>query len=230
VRPVVYLLPGLLCDEAVWRAQARRLSVTHQVRVPNFFGYSSLPDMARAVLAEAPDRFALAGHSMGGRVALEAMRLAPERVERLALLNTGIHDVREGEAARRQVLVDLAYREGMKALAAAWVPPMVAPERAGEAALLDDIATMVCRATPEIFHGQIRALLARPTVRELLPAIRCPVAVVGARQDGWSPLAQHEEMAALIAGAQLTCIEDCGHFSPLERPAAVTDALVRWLA
>ena len=119
MKSAVYLLPGLLSDEAVWRAQERRLSATHDVRVPRFFGFSSLTDMARAVLAEAPERFALAGHSMGGRVALEIVRLAPGRVERLALLNTGIHGVREGEAERRQVLVDLAYRDGMAALAAA---------------------------------------------------------------------------------------------------------------
>ena len=230
MRPVVYLLPGLLCDEAVWRSQAKQLQETRDVRVPHFFGFSSLPDMARAVLAEAPARFALAGHSMGGRVALEIMRQAPERVERLALLNTGIHEAGEGEAERRQVLVDLAFAKGMEALAAAWAPPMVAPRRSGDAVLMGDIAAMVSRASPEIFRGQIQALLSRPVVRDLLGTIRCPVAVIGARQDGWSPYTQHQEIASLIAGAKLTCIEDCGHMSPLEQPAAVTEALACWLA
>jgi pimeloyl-ACP methyl ester carboxylesterase len=230
MRSVVYLLPGLLCDAAIWQAQTARLSLDFDVRVPNFFGYDSIPSMARGVLADAPEQFAVAGHSMGGRVALEIMRLAPERVERLALLNTGIHEVREGEAEKRQVLVDLAFAKGMKALAAAWAPPMVAPRRVNDAALMGEITAMVCRATPDIFHGQISALLNRPTVRELLGTIRCPVQVIGARQDGWSPVAQHEEIASLIPGTALTCIEDCGHMSPMEQPAAVAAALTRWLA
>jgi pimeloyl-ACP methyl ester carboxylesterase len=230
MRPVVYLLPGLLSDAAVWRAQAEHLSNTHDIRVPHFFGYDSIPAMARGVLAGAPARFALAGHSMGGRVAIEIMRLAPERVERLALLNTGIHEVREGEAAKRQVLVDLALAFGMEALAAQWAPPMVAPARVADAALMEEIAAMVCRATPEIFRRQIRALLNRPVVRDVLGAIACPTCVIGARHDGWSPLSQHEEIASLIAGATLVCVEDCGHFSPLERPDAVSTALANWLA
>jgi pimeloyl-ACP methyl ester carboxylesterase len=230
MRPVVYLLPGLLCDEAVWRAQSERLAVTHDVRVPFFFGYSSLPDMARSVLEVAPRRFSLAGHSMGGRVALEIMRLAPERVERLALLNTGIHEVRPGEAERRQALVNLAFDQGMEALAAAWVPPMVAPMRLQDAVLMDEITSMVCRATPEIFAGQIQALLDRPAVRDVLGVINCPVHVIGARQDGWSPLSQHEEIASLIQGACLKTIENCGHMSPMEQPSAIADILVEWLS
>ncbi len=229
MRSIVYLLPGLLSDAAAWRAQAQHLSETHEIRVPHFFGYDSIAAMARGVLAGAPDRFALAGHSMGGRVALEIMRMAPERVERLALLNTGIHAVREGEAAKRQVLVDLALAEGMEALAARWAPPMVAPDRAADATLMEEIAAMVCRATPESFRRQIRALLNRPPVRDVLGAIDCPTCVIGARHDGWSPLVQHEEIASLIPGSTLVCIEDCGHFSPLERPDAVSTALAAWL-
>lgn len=229
MRPIVYLLPGLLCDGEVWQAQARALAETYDVRVPLFYGFSSLVAMARSVLAQAPERFALAGHSMGGRVALEIMRLEPERVERLALLNTGIHEVQKGEAERRQVLVDIAYEHGMEALALAWAPPMVAPRRVKDAALMGAITAMVCRATPDIFHGQIRALLSRPAVRDVVSAIHCPVAVIAARDDGWSPLAQHEEIASLVRGAKLSCIENCGHMSPMEQPEAVSEALAAWL-
>lgn len=229
-QPVVYLLPGLLCDAAVWRSQAQALSVTHDVRVPHFFGYDSIPAMARGVLAEAPERFAVAGHSMGGRVAIEIMRQAPERVTRLALLNTGVHAVREGEAAKRQVLVDVAQSQGMEALAARWAPPMVAANRVSDTALMEEIAAMVCRATPEIFRRQVRALLNRPPAREVLAGIRCPTTIIGARQDGWSPLIQHEEIAAAIPDSTLICIEDCGHMSPLERPDAISRVLAHWLA
>ena len=228
--PSVYLLPGLLCDAAVWRHQARMLSRTHDVRIADFRGYDSLPAMARSVLGGAPERFTVAGHSMGGRVALEMMRLEPGRIERLALLNTGVHELRDGEAGKRQILVDLACAEGMEALAARWAPPMVAPNRLGDMALMEDITAMVCRSTPEIFRRQIRALVNRPPVRDVLGRIACPVHVIAADEDGWSPLAQHEEIVSLIPGARLVCIERCGHMSPMERPEAVTGALESWLA
>jgi len=228
-RQVVFLLPGLLCDDAVWRAQANLLSEIHEVRVPHFFGYDSIPAMARAVLAMAPARFSLAGHSMGARVAIEVVAQAPERVERLALLDTGVHDVRPGERETRQELVDLAYARGMEALAARWIPPMLAPARAGDAVLMAEISAMVCRATPLIFERQIRALLTRPSALAVLPRIACPVAAIVGRQDGWSPVSQHEEIVAAVPGARLTLIEDCGHMAPLEQPGAVGDILAEWL-
>jgi pimeloyl-ACP methyl ester carboxylesterase len=226
---VVFLLPGLLCDAAVWRSQANFLSDSHDVRIANFFGYDSLPAMARSVLAMAPARFSIAGHSMGARVAIEIVNQAPERVERLSLLDTGVHDVRPGEREARQELVNLANVEGMEALAARWIPPMVAPDRVGDAALMEEISAMVCRATPLIFARQIRALLARPSAQAVLPNIRCPVDVIVGRQDGWSPVSQHEEIVTAVPGARLTIIEDCGHMAPLERPEAVGDILTEWL-
>ena len=117
-REVLYLLPGLLCDRVTWAHQIEGLADVAEIRVPSFYGFDSLTAMADSVLAEAPERFAVAGHSMGARVALELVRAAPQRVERLALLDTGTHPVREGEAEKRQELVDLAFREGMAALAA----------------------------------------------------------------------------------------------------------------
>ncbi|MEJ0042338.1 MAG: alpha/beta fold hydrolase [Rhizomicrobium sp.] len=227
MKQVVFLLPGLLCDSAVWRSQVRLLAESHDVRVPHFFGYDSIPAMARSVLAMAPPRFCLAGHSMGARVAIEIAGQAPERVERLALLDTGVHDVRPGEREGRQELVDLAVSQGMEALAARWIPPMLAP--AAGPALMAEISAMVCRATPLIFARQIRALLTRPSARAVLPGIACPVDVIVGRQDGWSPVSQHEEIVALVPGARMTVIEDCGHMAPLEQPAAVGDSLARWL-
>ncbi|HEY0300904.1 MAG TPA: alpha/beta fold hydrolase [Rhizomicrobium sp.] len=226
---VVFLLPGLLCDAAIWRSQVRMLSGSGDVRVPHFFGYDSIPAMARAVLSMAPERFSLAGHSMGGRVAIEIVHQAPERVERLALLDTGVHAVRPAEAEARQELVELAFSQGMEALAARWIPPMIAPERAEDATLVEEITAMVCRATPLIFTRQIRALLARPPAMPVLPGIACPVQVIVGRQDGWSPVAQHEEIVAAVPGAKISVIEDCGHMAPLEQPKAVGDILAAWL-
>jgi len=228
-KKVVFLLPGLLCDAAVWRQQVRLLSPLYDVRVPHFFGYDSIPAMARGVLDSAPERFAVAGHSMGARVVIELFNQAPERVERLAILDTGTHPVREGEREARQVLVDIANRDGMEALAARWIPPMLAPAHADDPVLLDEITAMVCRATPLIFARQIRALLNRPDAEAVLPRIRCPLDVIVGREDGWSPIAQHEDIIARAGHGRLTVIEDCGHMAPQEQPDAVSDALLRWL-
>lgn len=228
-RPVVALLPGLLCDASVWAHQAAALGRDADVVVPDFHGVDSIAAMARAVLDAVPGRFALAGHSMGGRVALEVVRQAPERVERLALLDTGVHPRKPGEEAGRQALVDLARAEGMAALAARWLPPMVHPDRTADPSLMEPLTAMVCRATPALFEGQVRALLGRPDASGQLAAIACPTAVIVGRQDGWSPPAQHEAIAAAVAGATLTVIEDCGHMATVERPQAVTAALEAWL-
>jgi pimeloyl-ACP methyl ester carboxylesterase len=169
------------------------------------------------------------GHSMGARVALEMFRAAPQRVARLALLDTGAHPVREGEEAKRQILVDLAFEQGMGALADRWLPPMVHEARAGDPLLMEPLKAMVMRATPEHHQRQIRALLNRPDARPLLPTIRCPVLVMVGRQDIWSPLAQHEEIAALIPDSDLVVIEDSGHMSLVEQPDQVSKSLLRWL-
>jgi protocatechuate 4,5-dioxygenase alpha subunit len=166
---------------------------------------------------------------MGARVALEMVRAAPERIAGLALLDTGIHTVREGEEANRQILVDLAFKEGMAALADRWLPPMVHEARVHDSRLMEPLKAMVMRATPEQHHRQIRALLNRSDPRDLLPTIKCPVLVIVGRQDRWSPLAQHQEIAALIPNAELIVIEDSGHMSPVEQPDQVSHALLHWL-
>ncbi len=212
----------------MWQHQIAGLD--EDCQVADFRGYNSLFDMARAVLDFAPPVFSLAGHSMGGRVAFEILRLAPERVERLALLDTGIHPTRPGEAEKRQILVDLAHRKGMTALARQWLPPMVHPDRITDQALMARLTAMVERMTPAVYEGQIRALLDRPAVADLLPIIACPTLVAVGRQDGWSPPAQHAEIAALIPGAELVIFETCGHMSTVEAPDAVTAAMAKWLA
>jgi pimeloyl-ACP methyl ester carboxylesterase len=212
----------LLCDAQVWSHQRAALREFAEVVIPDFRYARSIPDMAQRVLDRAPDRFSIAGHSMGGRVALEVFRMAPERVERLALLDTGIHPRKPGEEAGRQELVELARREGMEALAARWLPPML---HRNHAALRAPLTEMVKRSTPETFENQQRALLDRPDARTVLSAIRCPTLVLCGREDAWTPVGQHEEIAALIPGSKLLVIEECGHMSPVEQPAAVTNAL-----
>jgi pimeloyl-ACP methyl ester carboxylesterase len=228
-RSTLVLLPGLLCDQEVWRGPIQRLAQDHEVVCPGFLDHASIEAMAVHVLSRAPERFSLAGHSMGGRVALEIAARAPERLERLALLNTGFRPARPGEAEGRSRLTRLAFEEGMATLARHWLPPMLAPHRLRDADLMERLGAMVERATPRLFQRQIGALLTRPNAHRGLAAIPCPTAVVVGRLDAWSPLAQHEEMAALIPRASLSVIENCGHMSPAEQPDAVAETLIAWM-
>jgi pimeloyl-ACP methyl ester carboxylesterase len=185
--------------------------------------------MARAALAAFDGPLGLVGFSMGGRAALEAVRIAPERIERLVLMDTGATPAREGEEVGRMELVDLAHRDGMAALAARWLPPMVHVDREADPDLIAPLAAMVARMTPEIFERQIRALLARPDSRTVLPTIACPTLVVVGRQDRWSPLAQNRDLAETIPDGRLAVIEGSGHFSPAERPEAVASVIADFL-
>jgi pimeloyl-ACP methyl ester carboxylesterase len=195
----------------------------------------SLLAMATEVLRSAPERFSIAGHSMGGRLALEVYRLAPQRVVRIALLNTGYLPLASGaageeETRKRGELVALAKSQGMRAMLREWLPPMIDSRRQNDTALVDGIMTMMSRKTPEIFAAQIRALLGRPDATAVLEQIRCPALLLTGREDGWSGPAQHTRMMEKIVGSQLVIVPDCGHMSPLERPAEVSAALRAWLA
>jgi len=228
------LLPGLLCDRAVWANVLPQLEPVARCRIAEYADERSLIAMAEKALRDAPPTFALAGHSMGGRVALEIVRRAPARVERLALLDTGCRARPEGargtgERALRLALLALAREKGMRAMAREWVRPMVHPARHADTAFIDTILDMFERRTPEQFAGQIEALLARPDAVGLLPTIECPTLVLCGREDGWATPSQHEEMATLIPGSRLAIVEDCGHMAPMERPEAIADAMLAWL-
>ena len=171
---------------------------------------------------------------MGGRVALEVYRRAPERVARIALLNTGYLPLAAGaagqeETRKRGELVALAKSQGMRAMLREWLPPMIDARRIHDTVLVDAIMEMMSRKTPEIFAAQVRALLARPDASPVLEQIQCPALLITGREDGWSGPAPHQAMAAKIAGSQLVIVPDSGHMSTMERPAEVSAALRAWL-
>ena len=190
--------------------------------------------MAQRALEQAPaGPLAVAGHSMGGRVAFELFRLAPDRVARLALLDTGAHPLAPGDAGRaerdgRMALLELARRDGMRAMAREWARGMVHPDRIGSA-VFDAVLDMFERRTPAIFEAQIRALLERPDATPLLAHVACPTLVLCGREDRWAPPEQHERMHLAIAGSRLVVVPQCGHMSTIEQPQAVNAALGRWL-
>ncbi len=228
------LVPGLMCDATVWQHQSASLSAICDVHVCDHGLSDSLGVMAERILDQAPPRFALAGHSMGGRVALEVMARAPERVSKLALLDTGYQALAPGEAedkekAGRYRLLDIAQRDGMAAMAADWSRGMVYPPRLADAELMQAIQSMIARAVVERFAAQIRALLQRPDRTALLASLRLPTLLLCGHDDSWSPLARHEDMKRLIAGSTLVAVPECGHMSTMERPEAVSAAMIDWM-
>jgi len=229
----VLMLPGLLCDADVWDPQITCLTGVRSV-VPDYRTADTITRMAHVALASATGPVSVVGHSMGGRVALEVARLAPGRVIRLALLDTGYQArpagrAGEPEARERQRLVVIARRHGMRAMGCEWVRGMVHPDRLDDEALVNRILAMIERQKLESYLCQVNALLTRPDATDVLKSIRCPTLIGCGREDAWSPLARHEEMTSLVRHATLTVFDDCGHMATLERPAAVTQSLRQWL-
>lgn len=227
-KPVLYLLPGLLCDADVWAHQQSSLAPFADIRIPDFRGFDSFRGMALHVLEQAPERFSVVGHSMGGRVALELMHLVPERIDRFAIMDVGVHPLGPGEADRRQRTIDIAEQQGMEALAEAWIAPMVHPARHQDTALMAAITRMVLRSSVADYRGQIQAALTRADQSRYLPHIRQEVLVICGAEDVWSPAAQHEEIVALLPRARLVLIPHAGHMVTMEQPEAVSRVLVDW--
>jgi pimeloyl-ACP methyl ester carboxylesterase len=229
MKQTLLLLSGLLCDETFWTDIPQRLSAVAQVSVVSFRDFSSIPAMADHVLRIAPDHFALAGHSMGGRVALEVMRAEPKRVTGLALLNTGVHAVRDGEPQSRGRMLRIAYEHGMSALAAEWLPPMLGCDAARAAQVMAHMTAMIQRSTADAYAAQVTAMLHRPEAMSVLRSISVPTLLLSGSDDTWSPVSQQQSIRRRIPHATLFEVHGAGHMAPLERPDSVAIALREWL-
>ena len=231
-RPSLILLPGLLCDHALWEPQIGALSDVCVPWVADLTRDDSFASMAARVLTDATsEQFALAGLSMGGYVAMEIMWQAPERVTRLALLDTRATLDTSEETARRHEMMRLARTErGFTPITTRMLPLLIHPARAKDEPLVRVIRDMAERIGVEAYLRQQNAILSRPDFRPLLPRIDCPTLVLCGREDVLTPLERHEEMVRLIPTARLAIIEQCGHLSTLERPYEVNVALRDWLA
>lgn len=224
-----------MCDAAVWEPLYPHLPAGVDCRVVDHGDADSLTVMAQRLLEQVPPRFALAGHSMGARVALEVARLAPQRVERLALLDTGYKPLAAGEAgqqevAKRHALLETAREQGVRAMAGEWVKGMVHPARLQDADLIEDILRMFERKTADIFAAQIHALIHRPDASGVLQSLAMPTVIACGRQDSWANVAQHEAIQALAPRAVMEIVEDAGHMAPMERPRAFAAMMARWLS
>jgi pimeloyl-ACP methyl ester carboxylesterase len=229
-QPLV-LLPGLLCDAALWEPQLNDLADIADFFVADLTEHETMKEMAAAVLRDAPwKEFALAGLSMGGYVAQEIMRQAPQRVTKLALLDTRSRPEAPEETERRHQFIKLAQSErGFTPVTTRLLPLLLHPSRVKERALVQVIREMAERTGVEAYVRQQTAIISRPDFRPDLAGIKCPTLVLCGRQDQLTPLSDSEQIAAGIPGAKLVVVEDCGHMSTLERPETVNKVMRRWL-
>lgn len=228
--PPLLFLPGLLCDAALWAHQTKHLADVAQPRVMDITHDDSIPRMARHVLENAPPRFALAGLSMGGYVAMEIMRLDPSRVIRLALINTSARPETPETTERRKGFIALAKTGKFKGVTPKLLPYLIHASRLHDPDVGEVVLKMAERVGREAFIRQQTAIMNRVDSRPSLSAIQVPTLMITGRQDITTPPELAEEIVAAIPRAKLALIEDCGHLSPLERPQAVTALLRLWLS
>ncbi len=218
------MLPGMMCDARLWTHQMRDLEADCQV--PSLAGSSQLQTLAERILENAPDRFAVAGLSMGGIVAFELWRQAPERITHLALIDTNPFAETPERQSLRLEQIEFALQGGLRKLATESLKPLyLAEANRDDDKLLDTILDMALDLGPEVFREQSLALRDRPDSASLLPAIDVPTTVICGAEDALCPVHYHEFMATQIPGARLVVIDNCGHLASMEQPDAVTHEL-----
>lgn len=230
-KPNLLLVPGLLCNEILWDEQVGLLAEVANVTIADATRSNSLAGMAEDAIGLMPDGpFLLAGLSLGGYIALQIVHRWPERVTRLALLDTQARqdppDVRE----RRFQLIEQAKLGKFRGVTDRLMPLLVDESRLDDDALTGRIREMAEQVGAEAFFRQQEAILARPDMMAHLPEIACPTLVICGRSDQITPLDRSEEMAALIPHAELAVLEGCGHMATMEKPAETNALLLDWIA
>ena len=229
-RTTLVLLPGLLNTRRVFEQQIEALSDIADCIVPELWRHDTMGAMAEATLAMAPPTFALVGFSMGGYVAFEILRRAPEKVERLALMDTQAVPDSAESTKRRRALLEQTKIGRFHGVQRTLLPQLVHPRHIDDVTISQPIFDMAQEIGAEGFVREQRAIIDRADSRHMLVDIDIPTVVIVGRQDQVTPLPRSQEMAADIANSRLIVLEDCGHMSPLEKPADVTAALRRWLS
>jgi pimeloyl-ACP methyl ester carboxylesterase len=227
--PVV-LVPGLNCSARLYAEQIPALWRFGPVTVADHTRDDSIAAIARRILAAAPPCFALVGLSLGGYIAFEMVRQAPERVAKLALLDTAARPETPQQTQSRLPRIELAKAGRFAEIPDGQFPQMVHRSRHGDAALKSINRTMALECGPDVFLRHMQAIIGRPDSRPTLPGIVCPTLVLAGDSDELTPPALAQEIAAGIRRARLVVIAECGHLSTLEQPQAVNQALVEWMA
>lgn len=226
--PIV-LIPGLNCSARLYADQIPALWRFGAVQVADHTRDDSMDAIATRILADAPPRFALVGLSMGGFIAQTIIHHAPERIAKLALLDTSARPETPEQTARREPQIALAESGRFAEVPALQFPIFVHRNRQSDAALRQRVRTMAEEAGAQVFLRQQKAIMTRRDGRPLLPAIKCPTLVLVGDGDELTPPPLAQELAAGIPGSRLVVVPDCGHLSTMEQPEAVNAALIRWL-
>jgi pimeloyl-ACP methyl ester carboxylesterase len=226
--PLVFL-SGLLCDEALWQHQLKALKDIADCHVADTTKHDRVEALAKDVLASSPSQFALAALSMGGYVAFEIMRQAPQRVLKLCLVDTSARPDTPEQVRKRELLIAMSREGKFKGVTPRLLPMLIHPDRMDDKELTGIIMTMAERVGREAFVRQQTAILKRPDSRPFLKSIKCPVQVIGGLQDAITPPEIVREIADGIKGAKLDLIDSCGHLSPLEQPEEVNRLMKKWL-
>jgi pimeloyl-ACP methyl ester carboxylesterase len=223
------LVPGLLCSARLYAPQIAALWPFGQVAVADHRRDDDIAAVAARILSAAPPRFALTGLSMGGYIAFAMLRQAPERIAKLALLDTSARPETPEQTAPRHALITMAESGRLDEVVDALAPRFVHQNRRNDTALMRVVRDMAADTGPEAFVRQERVIMSRPDSRPLLASIQCPTLVLVGGGDELTPLELAKEIAGGIAGARLVVVPDCGHLSTIERPDAVNAALAEWL-
>ena len=226
--PIVFV-PGLLCSAEVFAPQAAALWPFGPVMIASTLEGKTLAEIAAAILAAAPNHFALAGISMGGYICFEIMRQAPERVVKLALLNTSARPDTSEETMQRRALVAQAKTGDFKAMLAQVMPAILHPAHRNDPALRDTNLRMGLTVGFEGFARQTEAIIERIDSRPSLAAICVPTLVLAGDSDPLMPPDRAEEITAAIPQTRLVVVPECGRASTLEQPDAVNQALIDWI-
>jgi pimeloyl-ACP methyl ester carboxylesterase len=224
------LIPGLLCTPRLYADQIPALWRFGPVTIADHTRDDDMSGIARRILAQAPSKFALIGLSMGGYVAFEVQRQAPERVVKLALLDTTARPDVPEQTEQRKRQVEMARGGRFEGIAQLLFPRFVSAARHGDAALQALVRTMAADTGAEAFVRQQTAIMSRADSRPGLASILCPTLVLVGAGDSLTPPDRAAEMAAAIRGARQVVVPDCGHLATLEQPQAVTEALVDFLS
>ena len=223
------LIPGLQCTARLFAPQLPALWLRGPVTIADHTRDDSMAAIAGRILATAPPRFALAGLSMGGYISFEILRQAPERVARLALLDTSARPDTAAQTERRRAQMELARAGRLDEVVEQQWPLLVHPDHLDDEALRATVEVMAEETGVEAFVREQTAIIGRPDSRGDLGAIRCPTLVLVGDRDALTPPEFAHEMAAGIEGARLVTVADAGHVTTHERPEQVTGALLQWL-
>ncbi|UWQ18961.1 alpha/beta fold hydrolase [Jannaschia sp. M317] len=223
------LLPGMMCDARLFAPQILTLS-DRAVMVAPITDFDTTEALAAEVLRVAPPRFALAGLSMGGIVAMEMLAQAPDRIAGLCLMDTNPKAEHPAVAAGRQPQIDKVLGGGLRGVMRDEMKPNYLADGPNRGAILDTCMAMAETLGAEVFVRQSRALAGRTDRQDTLRGAVVPTLVLCGAEDSLCPLHRHELMRDLVPGSDLVVVDGAGHLPTLEQPDAVTDALRAWLA